>query len=229
MVAITRDLHTGHCYHPPMSDTPEPVRPTLTVPAYLAALASGEGTPGGGSASAITGAMGIALGAMVSRLSRKHCGDEAGARLDAHIATADRLRLRLEEFADADEVAFRAYLDAVALPKQSDDDKATRRRALHDALMGAAAVPLEVGRLCAEALAALAVITPDSTRHTRSDIDTGCALLEAAGRGALVNARVNIDLLKDESAKAELSDAAVTLEKRLSDGAALVRTARATV
>ena len=212
-----------------MSDTPEPVRPTLTVPAYLAALASGDGTPGGGSASAVTGAMGIALGAMVSRLSRRHSGDEAGARLDAHIATADRLRLRLEGLADADEVAFRAYLDAVALPKQSDDDKATRRQALHDALIGAAAVPLEVGRLCAEALATLATITADSTKHTRSDIDTGSALLEAAGRGALVNARVNIELLKDESTAAQLREAALTLENRLSDGTASVRAARADV
>ena len=212
-----------------MSDSLEPVRPTLTVPAYLAALASGSGTPGGGSASATTAAMGIALGAMVSRLSRKHGGDEAGVRLDAHITTADRLRLRIEELADDDEVAFRAYLDAVDLPKQTDDEKASRRAALHDALVGAAAVPLEVGRLCVEALGALATITPDSTRHTRSDIDTGLALLEAAGRGALVNARVNIDLLKDVSAKAELHDAANTLEKHLSDGAALVRTARAAV
>ena len=210
-----------------MNDSPKPVRPTLTVPDYLAALASGEGTPGGGSASAIAGAMGIALGAMVSRLSRKHADGDAGGRLDAHIATADRLRLRLEELADADEVAFRAYLDAVALPRSTDNEKAARRRALHDALVGAAAVPLEVADLCAQALAALAVITADSTKHTRSDIDTGCALLEAAGRGALVNARVNVDLLKDETAKSVLSSAASNLERRLDDGVAHVRAARA--
>ena len=207
----------------------EPVRPTVTVPAYLAALASGDGTPGGGSAAAITGAMGIALGAMVSRLSRKHHSSHQGAqsRLDAHIATADRLRLRLEQLADADEVAFRAYLDAVALPKETDDDKARRRRALHDALIGAAAVPLEVAERCVDALAALATITPDSTKHTRSDIDTGCALLEAAGRGGLVNARVNVALLKDEAAKAELSSAAADVERRLEGGVTAVRRARA--
>ena len=212
-----------------MNEHDEPVRPTLTVPDYLAALASGEGTPGGGSASAITGAMGIALGAMVSRLSRKHADDDAGGRLDAHIATADRHRQRLEQLADADEVAFRAYLDAVALPKASDEDKATRRRALHDALVGAAAVPLEVADICAQALTALATLTADSTRHTRSDIDTGCALLEAAGRGALVNARVNVDLLKDESAKSALSSTAADLERRLVDGIEAVRQARAAV
>lgn len=217
------------CYHPRMIDRTEPVRPTLTVPDYLAALASGEGTPGGGSASAITGAMGIALGAMVSRLSRKHAEGDAGDRLDAHITTADRLRLRLEKLADLDELAFRAYLDAVALPKQTDDEKATRRGALHDALIGAAAVPLEVAELCVQALAALATITADSTKHTRSDIDTGCALLAAAGRGALVNARVNVDLLKDESAKTELTSAATNLERRLVDGIEAVHQARADV
>ena len=212
-----------------MKDSPEPVRPTLTVPDYLDALASGEGTPGGGSASAITGAMGIALGAMVSRLSRKHADDDAGGRLDAHIGTADRLRLRLEQLADADEVAFRAYLDAVALPKASDEEKATRRQALHDALVGAAAVPLEVADLCAQALTALATLTADSTKHTRSDIDTGCALLEAAGGGALVNARVNVDLLKEESAKCELSSSAADLERRLAVGLEAVRQARGAV
>lgn len=212
-----------------MNDSPEPVRPTLTVPDYLVALASGEGTPGGGSASAITGAMGIALGAMVSRLSRKHADDDAGGRLDAHIATADRLRLRLEELADADEVAFRTYLDAVALPKGTEDEKATRRRALHDALIGAAAVPLEVADLCAQALTALATITADSTRHTRSDIDTGRALLEAAGHGAIVNARVNVDLLKDELVKADLSSTAADLERRLAAAVRAVRDARAVV
>lgn len=212
-----------------MTDSAEPVRPQLTVPAYLSALASDAGTPGGGSASAITGAMGIALGAMVSRLSRKHADDDAGGRLDAHIAAADRLRLRLEQLADADEVAFGAYLDAVALPKQTDDEKASRRAALHDALIGAAAVPLEVADLCVEALAALAAITADSTRHTRSDIDTGCALLEAAGRGALINARVNVDLLKDAAAKADLSSTADALECRLLDGVGAVKHARSLV
>lgn len=212
-----------------MTDSAEPVRPSLTVPDYLSALASEEGTPGGGSAAAITGAMGIALGAMVSRLSRKHADDDAGGRLDAHIAAADRLRLRLEQLADADEVAFGAYLDAVALPKQTDDEKASRRAALHDALIGAAAVPLEVADLCVEALAALAAITADSTRHTRSDIDTGCALLEAAGRGALINARVNVDLLKDAAAKADLSSTADALECRLLDGVGAVKHARSLV
>ncbi len=209
-----------------MENHTEAVRPTLTVPDYLAALGSESGTPGGGSASAIAGAMGIALGAMVSRLSRKHADDDAGGRLSAHVTTADRLRLRLEELADADEVAFRAYLDAIALPKRTDTEKATRRSAIHDALIGAAAVPLEVGEHCVEALAALATITADSTKHTRSDIDTGCALLEAAGRGALINARVNIDLLKDEAAQSELSSATAVLERRLAQGTAGVRAAR---
>jgi len=198
----------------------------LTLGAFTTSLASSAPVPGGGSASAITGAMGIALGAMVSRLSRKHADDAARGRLDAHIGTADRLRHRLEELADADEVAFRGYLDAVALPKSTEDEKAARRQALHDALIGAAAVPLEVADLCTHALTALATITPDSTNHTRSDIDTGCALLDAAGKGALVNARVNVDLLKDETARAELFAAAAHLERRLTEGVALVRTAR---
>ena len=198
-----------------------------TLAGYLDALASGEGTPGGGSASAITGAIGIALGAMVCRITSRKAPPELLERLDAHIERADAIRTELVQLAEKDAAAFRSYLESVALPKGTDEEKTARRHAMEQALLQAAEVPTQVATLCIEGLQALITIVPDGSRHTVSDVESGGHLLEAAGHAAIVNVRVNLSLMKDDAARSRLTDETDALAEQLNARVALLRSALA--
>jgi len=188
-----------------------------TVGQLLEALSSAEPTPGGGTASAIAGAMGASLLVMVAGLakSRNNTDEEKAALGDARDVlvplTADLTRL-----ADADSAAFTAVMAAYRLPKVSDEDKAARSRAIQDALRGATTVPLDTLRACADALAQAQAVAQHGNRSAASDAGVAIGLLQAAAAGADANVRINLESIKDEGFKstteaeaARLSSAAV--------------------
>src|SRR5580693_9076067 len=96
-----------------------------SIDQFLERLASGEPTPGGGSAAAIMGAMGAALVSMVCNVSIGKKGYEAvEPELRAVLAQSEALRLRLAAMVDEDVAAFDGLMAAYKLPKASDEDKA---------------------------------------------------------------------------------------------------------
>src|SRR5688572_14884579 len=125
----------------------------MTVAQLLEALASPTPTPGGGTAAAVAGAMGSALLIMVAGLakSRNNTADEKAALAAAREALMP-FTARLTELADADAQAFDRVMAAYRLPKTSDDEKATRTKAIQNALQGATTVPLDTLRACAGVL-----------------------------------------------------------------------------
>ena len=173
-----------------------------TVGQLLEALSSAEPTPGGGTASAIAGAMGASLLVMVAGLakSRNNTDEEKAALGDARDVlvplTADLTRL-----ADADSAAFTAVMAAYRLPKVSDEDKAARSRAIQDALRGATTVPLDTLRACADALAQAQAVAQHGNRSAASDAGVAIGLLQAAAAGADANVRINLESIKDEDFK----------------------------
>src|SRR5690349_10178131 len=110
----------------------------MTVAQLLAALGSPDPTPGGGTAAAITGAMGTSLLVMVSGLAKSKTNtDDEKAALAAARAAIEPISSRLTQLADADSASFDAVMAAYRLPKATDDDKAARTRAIQDAMRGA--------------------------------------------------------------------------------------------
>ena len=189
----------------------------MSVAQLLDALSSPEPTPGGGTASAIAGAMGASLLVMVTGLakSRNNTDEEKAALGNARDVLAP-LTADLARLADADSEAFNAVMAAYRLPKGSDDEKAARSRAIQDALRGATIVPLDTLRACADALAQAQEVAQHGNRSAASDAGVAIALLRAAAAGAYANVRANLDSIKDEGFKsttdaeaARLSSAAV--------------------
>src|SRR6187397_1993938 len=126
----------------------------MTVAELMAALASPEPTPGGGTASAVAGAMGTALLVMVAGLPKTRTNtDAARTALDGVRAELLPLRASLEMCADRDAEAFDAVMAAYRLPKATDEDKASRKGAIARAMQGATEVPLQTLRLACRALA----------------------------------------------------------------------------
>jgi len=175
----------------------------MTVAQLLAALASPEPTPGGGTAAAIAGAMGTSLLVMVAGLakSRNNTDDEKAALAKAR-AAIDPITARLTDLADQDAASFDAVMAAYRLPKASDEEKAARTKAIQSALRGATEVPLETLRTCAAALEPARTVADYGNRSADSDTGVAIGLLKAAAAGAAANVRMNLGGLKDEGFKA---------------------------
>jgi glutamate formiminotransferase/formiminotetrahydrofolate cyclodeaminase len=178
----------------------------MSVSQFLAALASSDPTPGGGTAAAMAGAMGASLLMMVAGLPKTRTNDEAEhhALAAAHVALTT-LAGRLRGLADEDSDAYDKVTAAYRLPKQSDAEKTARRAAVQTALREATMVPLDTLQACAEALQHGVAVARNGHIAAASDVAVALGLLEAAANGAAANVRVNIDGLKDPDLQARLA------------------------
>ena len=168
----------------------------LSIRELTARLASGEPIPGGGSASALAGAMGAALVSMVVELS---LGKPDAAAHEATLSDArDAAVLRrdaLLDLAEEDAMAYAAVVRARHLPKESEADREARARALRTAMVEAARVPLRTAEVAAEVLGLAHAIAPIGNRNAASDAGVAAQLAAASVRGALLNVRINLPYL----------------------------------
>ena len=175
---------------------------SMAVAELLAALASSDPTPGGGTAAAIAGAMGTSLLVMVSGLAKsKNNTDDEKAALARARAAIEPITSRLTELADADTASFDAVMAAYRLPKATDEEKTARSHAIQSALRGATEIPLETLRACADALEHARAVAEYGNRSAESDVGVAIGLLKAAATGAAANVRSNLGGLKDEGFK----------------------------
>ncbi len=202
----------------------EPELTALSLTDFAAQLASGAPVPGGGSASALAGAMAAALVAMVAQLSLgrpAYAADDADLR--AISGEAERLRARLLRLTNDDADAYAALVTARRMPKDSDTDRSVRSAAVEEAGMAATRVPLEAARLGREVLALAERIAAIGNRNATSDAGVAALLAAAAARGAALNVRINLPGL---AAGEPLRDAARheldALEAELAGGEARV-------
>lgn len=170
----------------------------------LDAFSSNEPYPGGGSAAALAGALGVSLLIMAAGVARTRTGaPEEAADLAEASAALRPVRDRFADLIDADSEAYQAVIAAMRLPKQTDTDKAERSTAIEKALRGATETPLETMRACREALRASVVVAGNASRNASSDVFVAVELLAAVVRGAGVNVDTNIAALKDAAFTAQ--------------------------
>src|SRR6059036_2053242 len=165
-----------------------------TLDGWLEELAGGAPVPGGGSAAALAGALAGALVAMVARLTtgRKAYAAVQG-RVAEIVAEADALRAQLRRLVDDDAAAYARVSAAYKLPK----DAPGRRRAVDEALVGAARTPLAMARGAARLAALAGEIGMIGNKNARSDARVAGVLAAAALTGAIENVRVNVASLSE--------------------------------
>jgi formiminotetrahydrofolate cyclodeaminase len=201
---------------------------SLSVSQFLDALASAEPTPGGGTASAVAGAMGAALLVMVAGLPKTRTNtDESRAALDGVRAELLPLRASLEVCADRDAEAFDAVMAAYRLPKATDEDKAPRKAAIARAMQGATEVPLQTLRLACRALGLGETVAQHGNVSAASDVGVAASLLYAASEGAAANVRINLGAWSEEKFRTETAAEADALSAQAAAILARIRTALA--
>jgi formiminotetrahydrofolate cyclodeaminase len=166
----------------------------------LAAFRSSDPTPGGGSASALAGAIGASLIAMVSSLPKPRASsddDILSLRTSGHRAV--ELAEQLTALVDRDAEAYDQVVGAYRLPKGTDAEKAARGEQIQRAMREAIDTPLDVMRACCEALEHVRVVGELGNASASSDVEVARELLHAALRGARHNVEINLGSVKDEA------------------------------
>ena len=167
----------------------------------LDAFASNEPLPGGGSAAAVAGALGVSLLLMVAGLPKTRSGPdvpEEAADLAEASARLRPLRNRLVELVDLDTQAYRSLIAALRLPKGSDEERTARTAAVQEATRAATEVPLETMRECQQALAGSVVVARNAYNPAVSDAGVAIELLLAAVRGSALNVDANLAAVTDQ-------------------------------
>ena len=178
---------------------------TYALADLLDAFASNDPVPGGGSAAALTGALGVSLLIMVAGLPKTRTGAPSeAADLSQASARLRPLRKSLAELIDRDAAAYQRVIAAYRMPKLSNDQQAHRTLAIEDAMRAATEAPLDTMRLCQQALEGAAIVAANGVGSASSDVAVAIELLVTAARGAGVNVDTNLAAMKDRGRAAQL-------------------------
>ena len=201
-----------------------------TVQDFLTELASSSPAPGGGSTSALSGALGCALTAMVCQLTvGKKKYETVQAEMEALLSSASRVQQELLMLMEKDTEAFNKVMHAFSLPKESDDQKERRSQAIQSATTEATRVPLRVMELCDEALSITSVVAEKGNVNSITDAGVGALLLQAGCQGAALNVIINLATLKDaafaSATKLRLEETQSSVARKHAEVMAKVQTA----
>jgi len=175
---------------------------------FVEVLASKAPVPGGGGASALVGAVGMALGSMVGSLT---VGKKKYADVEEEIVSLmDRAASLQNEFlrlVDEDAVVFEPLSQAYAIPKEDPG----RAQVMEEALRLACTVPMDIMRACAKSIDIIAEFAEKGSRLAVSDAGVGAAFAKAALVGASFNVYINTKAMADKDYAGKINAEAESL------------------
>lgn len=181
---------------------------------FVEVLAGKAPVPGGGGASALAGAVGMALGHMVGSLT---VGKKKYAEVEEEIIQcmkeakeiSDELLFLVEEDARSFEPLSRAY----SLPKSTKEEQEKREQVMAAALQEACVVPLKIMETCARAIDLIETFEKKGSVMALSDAGVGAVLLKSALQGASLNITINTKSMKDRKMAENLNRKADSLRE----------------
>lgn len=176
---------------------------------FIEELASKASVPGGGGASALVGAVGMALGNMVGSLT---VGKKKYAEVEQDIialqAKASTLQEELLALIDRDAELFEPLSQAYGLPKDTEEQRAEKARVMEAALQAASEPPLAIMRACCAAIKLHQEFAAKGSVIAISDVGVGVVFCKAALQGASLNVFINTKAMTDRTYADQLNAAA---------------------
>jgi formiminotetrahydrofolate cyclodeaminase len=171
----------------------------MTIEEFLYETASDSPAPGGGSVSALVGALGAALSSMVGELSvGKESNDDIKTEIINYMNECRSLMNGLKESIDKDTDAFNAVMAAFRMPKGTEEEKSKRSKEIQSAFKNAAEVPYNTAVLCLGVMDIATEMLKKGNKNAASDAAVSGLLGYAALNGALYNVKINLNSIKDE-------------------------------
>jgi len=161
--------------------------------------ASESPAPGGGSIAAYMGALGISLGTMVANLSSHKKGwDDRWKEFSNYAEDGQKIKDELLKLVDEDTRAFNRIMDAFALPKSTDTEKAARKDAIQEATKQAIEVPFRVMELSLKSFDVIKAMAETGNPNSVSDAGVGALCARSAVYGAWLNVKINASSYSDK-------------------------------
>jgi len=187
----------------------------MSLRAFADETASESPAPGGGSISAYMGALGASLATMVANLSSHKKGWDA--RWEEFSDWADkgqRLQQELVRLVDADTEAFNKIMSAFSFPKTTEEEKATRKKAIQEATKFAIEIPFRVMELSYESFPLIRAMATEGNPNSVSDAGVAALCARSAVMGAFMNVRINAAGYDDKNYVNELLEKGKVLEQK---------------
>lgn len=178
----------------------------MTCKDFVKILSTKEPVPGGGGASALVGAIGIALGNMVGSLTvGKKKYKDVEEDIIALKEKADNLQDELLVLIEKDATAFEPLSKAYGLPKETEEEKAYKAKVMEEALVAASLVPIEIMEKCCEAIDVISEFAEKGSVIAISDAGVAASCCKAALIGASFNVYINTKCMQNTEYADELN------------------------
>jgi glutamate formiminotransferase/formiminotetrahydrofolate cyclodeaminase len=188
----------------------------MTLREFANELSTDSPAPGGGSVAALCGALSAALSTMVANLTVGKKGYEAAQKtLKRAALRGQELKDEFLRLVDLDTEAFNKVMEALRLPKTTDEQAAERRAALEAATQEATRVPFRTLEGVMELLKLAKKAAEKGNRNSLSDAGVAALVARAAAESAYYNVRINLPGLQDADFKARTARTAATLRRRV--------------
>jgi glutamate formiminotransferase/formiminotetrahydrofolate cyclodeaminase len=187
----------------------------LNLREFTNELSMDSPAPGGGSTAALSGALSASLSSMVSNLTVGKKGyEDVQKDVKKFAVTAQSLKDEFLRAVDQDTIAFNKVMDALKLPKKTDEQKEEKAQAVEEASQEATLVPMGVLEKSIEALKLAKEVAIKGNKNSLSDAGVAGLTARAAAEGAYYNIKINLPGLEDADFKSKIKKQATTLVKK---------------
>lgn len=185
----------------------------LTIKEFIEKTRGNEPVPGGGSISALCGALAAALSEMVAGLTigRKKYA-EVEEEFLSYLPHLEKAREDFLEFIDKDAAAYNKVFDAFKLPKDTEEEKEFRKARIQETTLEAALVPMHVAETAVAIMKYIAEIGFKGNRNAVTDACVAMMCARTATLGAILNVRINLTGLDDKDKVKELEIKCMALQ-----------------
>jgi formiminotetrahydrofolate cyclodeaminase len=154
---------------------------------------------------------------MVGEITMAKKKPEDKTPIEEALGTLAPLGGRFLELIDEDAAAFEKVMAAFKMPKEDEAEKAARKAAIEEAIVGAAEVPGETARAALAAMEAGRPLAELGAKSAISDIACGALCLEAAARAAAYNIQINLGGMEGAEARGRFEEVLTDIERRLGE------------
>jgi glutamate formiminotransferase/formiminotetrahydrofolate cyclodeaminase len=172
---------------------------SMTLTDFADETASESAAPGGGSIAAYVGSLGISLGTMVANLSSHKKGwDDRWEEFSNWAEKGQQYKDELLRLVDADTKAFNQIMNAMSLPKGTDEEKKIRNKAMQEATRQAIEIPFKVMQTVYGSMELIKAMAEIGNPNSVSDAGVGALCARSAVMGAFLNVRINAASYEDK-------------------------------
>lgn len=171
---------------------------------YINRVDSPSPAPGGGSVMGVVGSLACALAGMVGHLTInknkfKELSEEEKNNFNKAIEKIKEIKIKLMETVDKDAESFNIFMDAMKLPKNTEEEKLIRKEAISEAAIKSTQTPFDILKYSYELISLFDIILKYGNLGVITDIASAYILIYGASKGSVLNININIPLIEDKN------------------------------